>query len=304
MSGVETVLPARVCRQLFRDTQILMTAVNANEVYRVAVKRPGVKTAELYRALGDRPDGVLVSENFAILHGVKVGDTLTLSSPNGPVALHVVGQLVDYLWPHGSIVVNRAHYLKHWEDSRVDLFDVYLTPGSGSRAVHDLQEAILRAYGTEYGLFVLRQDELQGRIVEAIEQLYGIAFAQLVAVMFVAGLGAVMALLISVLQRQRELGLLRALGASRAQVLRSVLVEALLMGLLGTLIGLAIGVPLQWYALRVVLIEETGYSFPVYIPWAAALWIAAASVGMATLAGLGPALHVIRQRIPEAIAPE
>jgi putative ABC transport system permease protein len=98
--------------------------------------------------------------------------------------------------------------------------------------------------------------------------------------------------------------LLRALGASRGQVIRSVLAEALLMGVLGTLIGLVVGVPLQWYALRVVMIEETGYSFPVYIPWAAALWIAAASVGMATLAGLGPALHVLRQRIPEAIALE
>jgi putative ABC transport system permease protein len=304
LAGVEAVLPARVRRQLFRDTQVLMMAVNAGEVFRAAAKRPRVKTAGLYRALSERPDGALISENFALLHGVKVGDTLAVASPNGPVELHVVGQLVDYSWNHGSLIVNRALYLKHWEDPRVDLYDVYLTAGADGRAVLDLQESILKAYGAEHGLYVLRQDELQRHIDETIEQLYGIALAQQVAVMFVAGLGAVTALLISVLQRQRELGLLRALGASRGQLLRSVLAEALLMGVLGTLIGLAVGVPLQWYALRVVLVEETGYSFPVYIPWAAALWIAAASVGMATLAGLGPALHVIRQRIPEAIAPE
>jgi putative ABC transport system permease protein len=304
MAGVEAVLPSRVRRQLFRDTQILMVAVNASEVYRATASRPRIKTAERYRALNERPDGAIISENFAILHGVKVGDTLALASPNGPVALHVVGQFVDYSWNHGSIIVNRALYLKHWEDPRVDLYDVYLTPGVGSRAVHNLQESILKAYGAEHGLFVLRQDELQGHIDETIEQLYGIALGQQIAVMFVAGLGAVTALLISVVQRQRELGLLRALGASRGQVIRSVLAEALLMGVLGTLIGLVVGVPLQWYALRVVMVEETGYLFPVYIPWAAALWIAAASAGMATLAGLGPALHVIRQRIPEAIALE
>jgi putative ABC transport system permease protein len=145
---------------------------------------------------------------------------------------------------------------------------------------------------------------MQTHFDETIEQLYGIAFGQQVAVMAVAALGVVTALLISVLQRRRELGLLRAVGASRAQVLRSVLAEALLMGAVGTVIGLAVGVPLQWYALRVVLLEETGYAFPVYVPWAAALWIALASVAAATLAGLGPALHATRQPIAEAVAQE
>jgi putative ABC transport system permease protein len=281
-----------------------MMAVNAGEVSRAAARRPRVKTAGQYRALAERPDGALISENFALLYGVRVGDTLTLASPNGPVTLHVVGQLVDYSWNHGSLVVNRALYLKYWDDPRVDLYDVYLAAGADGRAVRELQDAILKAYGAGHGLFVLRQDQLQGRLDETIEQLHGIALGQQAVVMFVAGLGVVTALLISVLQRQREIGLLRALGASRGQVLRSVLAEALLMGVLGTLIGLLIGVPLQWYALRVVLVEETGCSFPVYVPWAAALWIAAASLGVATLAGLGPALHAVRRRIPEALAPE
>src|SRR5947209_9472452 len=104
------------------------------------------------------------------------------------------------------------------------------------------------------------------------------AFGQQIVVMFVAALGVVTALLISVLQRRRELGLLRAIGASRAQVIRSVLAEASLMGVIGTLIGLLVGVPLQWYALQVVILEETGYSFPVYIPWTASGWIAVASL--------------------------
>ena len=55
---------------------------------------------------------------------------------------------------------------------------------------------------------------------------------------------------------------------------------------------------------RVVMLEGTGYSFPVVIPWAASLWIALASVATATLAGLGPAVFAMRQRIPEAIAQE
>ena len=76
------------------------------------------------------------------------------------------------------------------------------------------------------------------------------------------------------------------------------------MGLIGTLIGLAVGIPLEWYALRVVILEETGYSFAVHIPWTPALLIAVASVLTAWAAGLGPALYAGRQRIPEAIALE
>jgi putative ABC transport system permease protein len=304
MPGVAAVLPMRARRQLFRDTQVLMMAVDAGAVYHAAAQRPRIKTTALYKALSERPDGALVSENFARLHGVNVGDTLRLASPNGPVELHVVGRLVDYSWSHGSLFVNRALYLKHWEDARVDLYDVYLAPGAERRAVQGVQEAILKAHGAEHGLFVLRQDELQGHIDETIEQLYGIAAGQQIVVMLVAGLGVVTALLISVLQRQRELGLLRAVGASRGQIILTVLAEALLMGVLGTVMGLLVGVPLQWFALQIVMLEDTGYSFPVYVPWAATLWIAAMSVGMATLAGLGPALQVTRQRIPEAIAPE
>ncbi|HEY8505228.1 MAG TPA: FtsX-like permease family protein, partial [Gemmataceae bacterium] len=120
----------------------------------------------------------------------------------------------------------------------------------------------------------------------------------------VASLGIIMAVLISVLQRRRELGLLRAVGATRAQVLRSVLCEAVLMGLLGTVLGILIGLPLEWYILRVVLYEESGFVFDVLIPWEQALGIAGGAMLVASLAGLLPALHAVRLRIPEAIAYE
>jgi ABC-type antimicrobial peptide transport system permease subunit len=117
----------------------------------------------------------------------------------------------------------------------------------------------------------------------------------------VAALGVVTALLISVLQRKRELGLLLAVGATPGQVLRSVMAEAVLMGLFGTALGILIGLPMEWYVLSVVMPEETGFVFDVVIPWRQALGIAAASVLTATVAGLVPAAHAVRTRIPDAI---
>jgi putative ABC transport system permease protein len=120
----------------------------------------------------------------------------------------------------------------------------------------------------------------------------------------VAALGVVTALLISVLQRRRELGLLRAVGATRAQVLRSVLAEAALMGLFGTLFGLALGIPIEWYMVHIVLWEEAGFLFPLVVPWLSVLGVAGLSLALATLAGLGPAAHAVRLNIAEAVTVE
>jgi putative ABC transport system permease protein len=76
------------------------------------------------------------------------------------------------------------------------------------------------------------------------------------------------------------------------------------MGVIGTGIGFLVGMGLQWYVLKVLILQESGYLFPIIIPWQAALVIAGAAMATATLAGLGPALSAVRERIPEAIAYE
>ena len=117
-------------------------------------------------------------------------------------------------------------------------------------------------------------------------------------------LGVISALFISVLQRRRELGLLRAVGASRNQVLRSVLAEAVLMGLVGAFLGLVIGILLEWYIIDIVLLDESGLTFPMLIPWFTAGLVGGLAVLLATVVGLWPAWQATRIRIAEAIAYE
>ena len=77
-----------------------------------------------------------------------------------------------------------------------------------------------------------------------------------------------------------------------------------LMAVAGLALGLVAGTALEWYVLRVVLLAETGFVFPVRFPWGHAAAIAAMAVVGSLLAGLGPALRAARLRIPEAIAYE
>jgi putative ABC transport system permease protein len=302
MPEVEAALPVRFCKVLLGDVQVSILTVEAGQAYEVEKTRLAKRSeADAYQLLEAEPNAVLVSDNFPPLHGKGIGDTLTLPGRDGPVQLKIVGTMTDYSWALGTIIMHRRDYLANWGDARVDVFDVYLRPGIDPVT---MKQKIAAKMGAQYDLHPLTKNELQGHIDQMIERFYGIAYAQQVVVMLVAALGVVTALLISVLQRRREMGLLRAIGATQLQVIQSVLAEACLMGVLGTGIGILVGIPLQWYVLRVVILEECGFLFPVYIPWAAGLVISIVALASATAAGLGPALYAVRQRIPEAIAYE
>jgi putative ABC transport system permease protein len=299
---IDEVLPARIRKVPYRSTQVLLLTAEPgrprDDQPRHSARRD---VAVMMQRMASTPNGVVVSDNFATLHKVGVGDVVTLASPKGEVRLTILGAVSDYSWNQGTLFLNQRDYLTHWNDMQADVLHVYLRPGADILAA---QKKLLERFGGTHGLIALTRTELHQHIDNMIESIYGIAYAQLAVVIVVAGLGVVTSLLIAVLQRRHEMGLLRAVGASRGHVIYAVLAEACWMGLIGTAIGVAVGVPLQWYTLNVVLPDEAGFSFPVYVPWGEALMVAAAAVATATIAGLGPAFHAVRQRIPEAIAYE
>lgn len=307
LPGIESALPMRFTHVPFRNTEVLIFAIDAPGTYQIEFKRQAEgrpsepKSLDLYKTLGETPRTAIISNNFAALHHVGKGDTLRLNSSRGEVRFVVVGTMEDYSWNHGTIFINRQDYKEYWTDSEVNAFDVFVASGSD---IGEVRETLLKKLGAENGLVVQTRQELQDRIDDIIERLYGLALVQQFGVMIVAALGVVAALMISVLQRRREMGLLRAIGASRAQVVYSILAEACLMGVIGTIIGFLVGIPLEWYVLKVLILEESGYLFPVYVPWKEGLIIVAVGLVTPILAGLGPALISVRQSIPEAVAYE
>ncbi len=300
--AVEAALPVRFHPAEFGEKIVFLVALDALGFYQADKDRGSVPGLDLYPRLCEpNANNVIISDNFAALHGIKAGDLITLQTAREPVQFNVIGTVVDYSWNRGTVIMDRLAYKKYFNDSLVDVFDTYVRPGKDPVAV---REGVMRLWGVEHSLVILKREELRQRIADMIRRLFGIAYSQEIVVGLVAALGVVMALLISVLQRRRELGLLRAVGATRGQILGTVLAEATFMGVIGTIIGIAVGVPLEWYCVQVILFEEAGFLFPVLIPWLEAGIIAFIAVTVATMAGLAPALHTSRLRIPEAIAYE
>jgi putative ABC transport system permease protein len=285
-----------------RQSRVMLLALDPRRYSEANRDRhPPLPDLALYRRLAE-PDTALVSANFAALYGVAPGDTIALLGTSGPISLRVVGTVVDFSCSRGLVMVDRTRLGAALAISGADVFSVTVPPGTGiDRSVRSIAQA---PWAAGHALVVVPREVLRAHILGMVGRLYGLAYVQELAAALVAALGVASALLISVLQRRRELGLLRAVGASPAQAVLVVLAEAGLMAVVGIAFGLLIGMMLEWYVLCVILLEETGFLFPVHFPWAHAALVAVLATAGTLLAGLGPALRAARLRIAEAIAYE
>ncbi len=296
---VEAALPVRLHALDFRDRIVVLIALDSRAFRNGGGDRTLARNLGRYPRIRE-PGTVLLSENFATLYGYRTGDRVAVRGPDGPLELEAIGVVPDYTWNRGSLIVDRDWFRRAFGDDQVDVYDVWLRPGADPAAVG---RDVVRT-GSADGLVVQTRQQLRGEISSALHRVYSLAYAQQAVMGMVALLGVVSAVLIAVLQRRRDLGLLRAVGASRGQILRSVLAEATLMGAVGAVIGFGMGIALEWYVLHVLLPDDAGWVFPLSVPWQAAGLVIGASVALATLAGLWPALQATRLRIPEAIAYE
>jgi putative ABC transport system permease protein len=299
LSEVEAVMAVRAHYLDFRKRLVILLAIDANAFDHSGGEQSLARSLARFPRFRE-PGTALVSENFAALFGVKVGDRLPIQGPDGPLELEVIGTVVDYSWNRGTIVVDRRWFRRRFADTQVDVLDVFLRNGVNPQAM----KKKLEDWAQKDAMVVQTRAEARRQLSATLQQIYSLAYAQEFVVGLVALLGVVGALMISVLQRTQQLGLLRAVGATRSQVLRSVLAEATLMGALGAMIGFGLGIALEWYTLSVLILDDSGWLFPLRIPWLTAGVVLGLMVLLATLVGLIPAAQAVQKNISEAIAYE
>lgn len=250
------------------------------------------------RALLPNRDNVVVSETFAEQFGVKKGDTITIPAPSGPVRCGVVGVVVDYLYDSGTICMDINTFQRHWGDRLADHFSVRVRPGQDIAQVRD---AIQSRLGTDRKLFVLPVSEFKEEVRKAMDQTFIFNYALSVITMTIAGFGIIITLLASVLERTREIGVLRSIGMLRSQVSWVVLLESLLMGVAGGLLGCGAGMITG----RLTL-EGANYSSAAhyFIPYGSIAWALVMAAGLSVLAGIYPARRAAKTNVVEALTYE
>ncbi|HEX9444249.1 MAG TPA: FtsX-like permease family protein [Candidatus Binatia bacterium] len=302
--GVDVVDFYRLIRSTYEGKPVMIESFSARRSARVRTlpminAGGGSGAAALKQMAGER--GVLVSESFHGKFGKGSGDTIRLATPAGLVALKIIGVYVDYSSDSGSVLIERELYKKLWGDELVDAFDLWLRPGADAEGVI---RQINEGYGEKYQLFVSTHRELKANVVRLMEQSFSVNYAVEIVAVVVAIFSVINTLLASVLDRTREIGVLRAIGATRRQVRGMVLAEAGWMGLLGGVLGLAAGWIMSYHHVVYNTRFLTGWSFQYYYPAGIAAGSLAASVILCLLAGYFPARRAASIPIVTAIGYE
>ncbi|HEY6579099.1 MAG TPA: FtsX-like permease family protein, partial [Rhizomicrobium sp.] len=208
------------------------------------------------------PGHVIVTEPFAGKHHVHVGDVLQIPLGTRIAALPVSGIYYDYSSDRGTVLTDRATLLKYLPDQPVTNMAIYVAPGVDASKVRRELETRLR----DYPLTIAPNADLRRAAVEVFDRTFAVTWALEAVAIVVAMLGAANSLLALVLDRRREIGLIRYLGAATAQVRRMILMEAGLLGLLAGSLGLGLGMALSLVLIYVVNKQSFGWTIQFHPP--------------------------------------
>lgn len=273
--------------------------VAADPTYAQDLRRETV-AGDLKAAYGR--DAMSVGETYAGKHGVKVGDTMTVAFRGGETAKLRVAAVTsdDTNVDKGAMYLSIATAERYFTPERMPknmMMFAEAEQGKEKEAYQDLKDA-LAAY-PQYR--VLDQTDFKQDLKDQVGQMLNIVYGLLALAIIVAVLGVVNTLALSVVERTREIGLMRAIGLSRRQLRRMIRLESVVIALFGALLGLGLGMGWGTAAQKLLALEGLGV---LDVPWPTILYVFVGSAFVGLVAALVPAFRAGRMNVLNAIATE
>jgi len=258
----------------------------------------------LYHALDDqiRNDvldgrGVVLTQNLGKTLNVRVGDRLRLQTPHGPQHVTVLALVPYFSTVIGSVGMDLDQMRAWYDRPAATTLQIAAAPGvDPKRLMADVRQVVPAPNFVYDGRAALAGMEAP------LRQSMFIANAVWIIVVLVAAVALLNTLTLSVLERRREIGVLRAMGSSRRFTLQMVLAEAVGIGVVGGVLGLLFGLTDQWlYS----LVSGDIMNFNVdFRPSPMALVFAVGAITISLLGSLPPARRAARLNIIEAVSVE
>jgi len=255
-----------------------------------------VQPDEAFAALGSGRNALFTAIALSTV-GLKVGDDFVLQTAEGPQTYHVAGIANDLLtFKIAAIFISQANLAADFHKTEDIMLMINLTPGADKEAaLADVQNIV-----TDYPQFTPHltgeyKDELASVSASAMSLFYAVAFLILIP----AALGLLNTLTINVLERTREIGVVRAVGGSRTQVRRVVTAEALLLGIFGAAMGVLAGVAMSYGF--IAAFGTVGWEMPYFFPLAGIIAAIIVGVLLALFAAVLPARNAARLDIIRAL---
>jgi putative ABC transport system permease protein len=295
---VETIDTYRQVELPMGDTDITAAVIRGGERRRFQFLRGD--RMELMRRFHDEPC-LFVSESFARRHHLREGDTIELTTPDGPRPFAVAALFYDYSSDQGYVYLSAKNFARFWHDDRINSVAIYLKENRGA-------DEVTKAFRSEFsrdGQFVIFSNQsLRRRVFEVFDQTFAVTHVLLAIALFVAITGIFLSLTILITERQRELAILRAIGASAGQIRKLLLVETVMLGALAAGVGTVSGICLSMVLTGVINRAFFGWTIHLAFPWRTLsftpIWILAAAI----VAGVIPAWRASRMALADNLRNE
>ncbi len=248
------------------------------------------------------PQGfIVISEPLAATFGYQEGDTLVLPTPSGDQRLTIAGVFYDYRTDGPSVWMDITQFRQFWQDEHLNAVRLYLKDKS---KIKDFQFTLQERYGSRYRLLALSHADLRHGILQIFDDTFALTYALEGVAVIVAIFGIITTFLVLIMDRERELALLQALGASRRQIMGMVLVESGLASFLSFLLGAAAGSLLSLLLIFVINKQAFGWTIRLFftpgIYWQTFILV----LGLGLAAGAYPAWRAIQPHLAAILKEE
>ena len=273
-----------------------------------ANNNPNDGLEQIYQASEYAPDeiwqaveqgAVLVSEPLANRLDLPLkGGVLPLYTNEGLRNFPIAGIYYDYASSQGNAILFLEQYRQYWDDDQIAAAAVILEPGVDIQASTDALKARLAEIQS---LLVRPNQVLRQDALEVFDRTFAITSALQLMTTIVAFVGVLSAMMSLQLDKQRQLGILKAIGLTGRQIWRLITLETGLMGTVAGLLSMPTGYVLALILVFIINRRSFGWTLQMQLtpePFVQAFVIA---VSAAVLAGLYPALRIIRRNTSEAI---
>jgi putative ABC transport system permease protein len=253
-------------------------------------------SADAFRQLG-AGRGVILNPIVAAQTGLSVGDVLPLETTEGRQDYRVAGVASDFLDAKiATVFISQDSLARDFHKTDDVFIQLDLKPGADRAAA----DRAIRAAAQAYPQFSIVQGvEYFSEMTTLFKQVFGVLYVLFVFLAIPSLLTTLNTLAISVIERTRELGMLRAVGMTRRQVGRTVLAEALLLAAFGTAFGLAAGLYLGYLLVQAMV--SAGFPVDFIFPWGGIVAAVAIGLGFGGLAAIIPARKAAGLEIVQAL---
>ncbi len=264
---------------------------------------PMMKPRRSAVALDDaiRMNGVFVSESFAIKYDKRVGDSVTLPTAHGTRTFPITGVYRDYSNDRGVIVMDRGLYLSSYDDPAINTVVVYLKKGVDREQARRELETM---FGPKYHAWAVSNASIKKEVMTIFDQTFMITYALLAIAIVVAVLGIVNTLAALILERSRELALLRVNGVSLRELRGMIFLESALLGLSSIVVGIVMGYALSYILIYVINKQSFGWTIEFHSPVALLAGSLALTFVASVAAGIVPARLATNINLANAIKSE